>query len=154
MHPKRYMRVSTFDDARYLAPRLRKCDKEEIKASHNVKPVTALMLGVLNSDYPLSIIDGDKVVGMFGVVPTEHFASIWMLGSDDLQDISISFLRECRGVVEMFNKKHHLLANCVSAENKLHIKWLRWCGFKFIKLHERYGYEQKPFYEFVRLNNV
>ena len=54
-------------------------------------------------------------------------------------------------VVTMFNEKHPLLSNYVDAINELHIKWLKWCGFTFINKHEKYGVEQRPFYEFVRL---
>ena len=148
------MRVANVDDAKYLSTRLRDCDVEEIKALMNYTPYTALMLGVLNSELPLVVVNDYKPVAMFGVVPTEHFGCIWLLGSEGLKDVSLPFLKECREVVKMFNNKHKLLANFVYAKNELHIKWLRWCGFKFIKLHKKYGYEQKPFYEFVRLDNV
>jgi len=145
------MRTATLNDAKYLSTRLRDCDVEEIKASHNISPHTALILGVVNSTLPLAVIDKHKPVAMFGVVPEEDVGLIWFLGSEQLKDVSLPFLRECRDVVKMFNNKHKLLANFVYAKNELHIKWLRWCGFKFIKLHEKYGYEQKPFYEFVRI---
>ena len=146
------MRVATLEDAEYLSKRLRQCDVDEVKASHNLTPYVALKLGIQNSNLPLAVILDEKPVAIFGVVPTEYFGSIWLLGSDELKDVSLSFLRQCKGVVHLFNKQFPLLANCCSANNELHIKWLRWCGFKFIKLHEEYGYEKKPFYEFVRLN--
>jgi hypothetical protein len=30
------------------------------------------------------------------------------------------------------------------------MNWLRWCGFRFIRLEERYGVEQRPFWNFER----
>ena len=105
------MRKANIDDAKYLSTRLRDCDVEEIKALTNYSPYTALMMGVINSELPLVIINDDKPVAMFGVVPTEDFALIWLLGTDELKDISLPFLKECREVVKVFNNKHKLLAN-------------------------------------------
>ena len=150
----RYIRVATFEDVKYLSTRLRKCDQEELKAFGNYSSLTGLLQGLLYSELPLVVVNENKPVAMFGVVSLDDLGLIWFLGTEQLKDVSLPFLRECRDVVKMFNNKHKLLANFVYAKNELHIKWLRWCGFKFIKLHEKYGYEQKQFYEFVRLGNV
>ena len=41
--------------------------------------------------------------------------------------------------------------NYVYAENSSAIKWLKALGVTFIKLHESYGQQKKPFYEFLRI---
>jgi hypothetical protein len=33
----------------------------------------------------------------------------------------------------------------------VHIRWLRWMGFTFIKSHPKYGAEGRLFLEFVRI---
>ena len=39
----------------------------------------------------------------------------------------------------------------VDARNELHIKWLKFMGFKFIQRHENFGVAKLPFYEFLRI---
>ena len=148
------MRVANFEDVKYLSKNLRKCDEEELKAFANLSPQSALTQGLIFSELPIVVVNNNKPVAMFGVVPEGDLGLIWFLGTDELKDLSLPFLKECRDVVRMFSKKYKVLGNFVFAENDLHIKWLRWCGFKFINLHKRFGYEQKPFYEFVRINDV
>jgi len=45
-----------------------------------------------------------------------------------------------------------MLYNMVYAENHSAIKWLKALGFTFIKYHEEYGNQSKPFYEFLRIS--
>lgn len=84
---------------------------------------------------------------MFGV---SENGAIWLLASDDIQKIRFSFLRESRKVVELLNQKYRTLWNYVDCRNELHLRWLKWCGFKFIR-QLKYGVNQKPFYEFIRI---
>jgi len=79
--------------------------------------------------------------------------AIWLLASEGLTTAQISFLRQCRDVVKVLNTKYKILWNFVDCRNSLHIKWLKWCGFKFIN-KQNYGVLNKPFYEFIRINNV
>ena len=68
---------------------------------------------------------------------------------------TLFFLRESRKVVNLLNHKYKLLWNYVDCRNELHLRWLKWCGFKFLR-KINYGVNQKPFYEFikyVRTNN-
>ena len=83
-------------------------------------------------------------------------AAIWMLAADELtsKEHRSTFLRNSRVWVNSINSRHQLLFNHVDARNKQHIRWLKWCGFSFIRLVPDYGAEKRPFYEFVRLHNV
>ena len=150
-----FMRGATLEDCYSLAPKLRKEDKEEIKANANIKPIDALIQGFHLSEVPVSIFnDKEEIVCMLGCCPTNiHSAAIvWLLASDDLKkDIPLRFLRHSRGVVEIFQKRYPVLYNFIDARNTLHIKWLKWCGFHFINKHYNYGYEKRLFYEFVRI---
>ena len=149
-----YMRGATLDDCYELAPKLRKEDIKEIKANANLQPKDALIQGFQFSEIPLVIAnEKDEVVSMFGCCPIANNPSalIWLLASDGLKDISIPFLKQCRGVTDIFQKRYPILYNFVDERNTLHIKWLKWCGFTFINKHERFGYEQIPFYEFIRI---
>ena len=147
-----YMRISTLKDVEYLAPRLRFADKQEILAAAGLIPVVALRKSFEHSQICLTIVNPkDEPVGIFGVADLGGFiGGIWMLGTDDLAGIQIAFLKECKKVIQLLNKKYKILWNFVDCRNQLHIKWLKWCGFKFIN-KKNYGVLNKPFYEFIRI---
>jgi hypothetical protein len=84
---------------------------------------------------------------MFGV---SKEGAIWLLASDDIHRIRFSFLRESRKVIDFLNQKYPKLWNYVDSRNQLHLRWLKWCGFIFLR-KVNYGVNQKPFYEFIKL---
>ena len=104
----------------------------------------------MDSEVPLVVVD-HKPVAVLGVVPNGDVGFVWLMATPDLQKIGVPFLRECMRVVQLYNDRYLVLSNFVDARNKLHIRWLRWCGFKFINKHKRYGVAQIPFYEFARI---
>ena len=149
---KPYLRLANEDDCIYLAENLREDDYREIKAVTGLPPLLSLLTGLKSSQVPLVICDNQgKVVAMLGVVPNGLIGSIWMVGTPDLKRISVSFLKNCQDVFTVLKNNFSVLHNYVDARNELHIRWLRWMGFSFIKKHQSYGIEQKPFYEFVKI---
>jgi len=150
-----HFRLTTLEDIKYLAPRLRHSDKEEILAASGQTPYHALLNGYLNCAIVFTIVNPkNKPVGIFGVTDCRNgTGAIWLLATDGLAKIQIAFLKECKEVVNVLNKKYKILWNFVDCRNSLHIKWLKWCGFQFIN-KKNYGVLDKPFYEFIRINYV
>ena len=150
-----HFRLTTLEDIKYLAPRLRRTDKEEILAGIGATPYHALLIGYFECVIVFTIVNPkNEPVGIFGVTDCgDGTATIWLLATDGLAKIQIAFLKECRKVVNVLNKKYKILWNFVDCRNQLHIKWLKWCGFKFLR-KTNYGVLQKPFYEIIRINNV
>ena len=106
------------------------------------------MRGYVASEFCFTIVDKENVpVGMFGV---SKEGAIWLLASNDIYRIRFSFLRESRKVIDFLNQKYPTLWNYVDCRNELHIRWLKWCGFKFLR-KTNYGVLQQPFYEFIKL---
>lgn len=94
---------------------------------------------------------------MFGCVPVDETSgSVWLLGSDDLTQPPLrkQFLAEGRVWLNQLHAFRPLLFNFVDARNTVHIRWLRWMGFTFLRLHPEYGVERRPFWEFARLHYV
>ena len=147
-----HFRLATIKDLKYLAPRLRYEDKREILASTGLLPYEALLKGYLENVIVFTIVNKKNIpVGIFGVNDCGNdVGAIWLLASEDLTTAQISFLRQCRDVVKVLNTKYKILWNFVDCRNSLHIKWLKWCGFKFIN-KQNYGVLNKPFYEFIRI---
>ena len=148
-----HFRLSTLEDIKYLAPRLRQEDKQEILAGSGLIPYYALLNGFQNSVIVFTILNPkNKPIGIFGVDDVGNgVGGIWLLATKDLATIKIAFLKQCREVVKVLNTKYKILWNYVDCRNKVHIKWLKWCGFKFLR-KTNYGVLQKPFYEFIRTN--
>ena len=150
-----HFRLSTLEDIKYLAPRLRKEDKQEILAGSGLIPYYALLNGFQISAIVFTICNQKNIpVAIFGINDVgNNVGAIWLLATDKLKDIQYPFLRENKKVIDFLNTKYKILWNFVDCRNQLHIKWLKWCGFKFIN-KKNYGVLNKPFYEFIRINYV
>ena len=149
--PKPLLRLASEIDCIYLSENLRKEDIQEIQAVTGLPPLLSLLTGLKMSSVPLVICNADcKPVAMLGVVPNGLIGFIWMVGTDDLKKISLSFLRNSKDVCDVLKGKHQILHNYVDKRNKLHINWLKWMGFSIIN-EVNYGIENRKFYEFVKI---
>ena len=130
---KPYHRVSTLEDMSYLSKSLRYEDKREVEALGHT-PEKALALGFGSSSICRSIIDKHGTpVGVYGVIPlSDKIGQIWMLGSPGLIKIKTAFLKQSRSEVEGMNSMYPHLCNFIDSRNDIHLKWIRWCGFKII----------------------
>lgn len=75
---------------------------------------------------------------MFGLVPQVRpsgivFGVVWLLGSDLIDRVRMRFLRECKGHLDELARGCHATGNIVHAANTLHIRWLRWLGYSFLR---------------------
>tara|TARA_Y100001938_G_C8035168_1_gene402940 strand:+ start:421 stop:879 length:459 start_codon:yes stop_codon:yes gene_type:complete len=146
-----YIKVSDLEDVKQLSKNLRKEDLDEIKANSNTNPYHALYTGVKFSHLPLTVMNDDRVVMIMGVIPQgKNLGMIWLLSSPEIKNISIAFLRNCKGVLDLYHKSFPVLYNYIDARNTVHLNWLKWLGFNFIKEHEKFGYEKRKFIEFVK----
>ena len=152
------VRAANMEDADRLAPVLRCGDIEEIKAAAGEMPIVVLKQGIVCSDPCYTIIDiDDSPLAVFGVIADSsriNVGRIWLLGSDSLVQYSYTFLRHSRKWIEKLHQRYPTLWNYVDARNEVHIRWLKWCGFTFLRRIEEYGVERRPFYEFERVAGV
>jgi hypothetical protein len=151
-------RPSTANDVIYLAPRLRPEDVAEVKAYSGRDAYHTLSLGLHVSDQCWTMVsDDDEPAGMFGVVKSQLPGAglVWMLCTPLVPENSMTFLKECRrgGWTNKLHRSYPILWNYVDERNTKHVNWLRWMGFSFIMRHPKFGFEQRPFLEFTRLNN-
>ncbi len=138
-------------DSAKLASRLRETGTLVL----GMPPEDGLTLSYLSSDATYSILDAEhQVIGMFGVSAgmLDGAGSIWMVSSDAIKQpaIAIRFLKECRGWLDHLHGFYPLLDSIIHAENKVHIKWLKWLGFSFLK---EITISNEPFLEFVKLKS-
>ena len=147
-----YLRKANLQDLRYVADNMRDIDKLEVLYQTGQEPRQALQLSYMCSNVNMTIADdNDQPIGLCGVVSG---GVIWMVATDKLfenKKYRIQLIRKGRKWVEGLLKKYKVLYNFVYAENDSAIKWLKSLGFTFIKYHEEYGMQNKPFYEFLRI---
>lgn len=148
-----FVRDSIMEDVRPLAANLRPSDTSEIFAASGLSNEAALKLG-LQGDVCKTICDSEgNPVAIFGTNPTEveGLGSIWMVATTGFNKVQRQFLRECRDGISDLGKKYKALYNYTDARNKLHHRWLKWCGFVFIKQHNNFGKQGEPFIEFIKI---
>ena len=144
-----HVRLSLAADCESLAGQLRPADLKELQA-HKVTPEVALRVGYEASTPCYTVEHEGEAIAMFGVSPLtvgvpEGAGAVWLLGSDRIKDIRTRFLRESRKWLEEISKPYDLLANAVHDENELHIRWLKFLGFTFVR-------KVSPFIEFARIS--
>tara|TARA_R110002020_G_scaffold433917_1_gene644029 strand:+ start:319 stop:804 length:486 start_codon:yes stop_codon:yes gene_type:complete len=152
--PKVSIRKATIDDAFYLSSRLRKADLDEIEANSNREPTECLIEGLHTSQNCMVGVYNDTPFIMFGARKvTKNVGCVWALGSDDLLKAKVGFLRLSKSSLSLLHEDFPFLFNYVDARNTVHIRWIKWLGFKIINVHPKFGVAKIPFYEFVRLKS-
>jgi hypothetical protein len=144
--------------AQHLKDRLRKSDIDEVWASAHYTPEQALRFSLKISLMAFTVEYHGVPVAIFGVAPdnlTGSRASIWLLGTDDINRMRITFLKESRKFIRYFLWFYPVLYNFVDDRNKKTIEWLTWCGAQFLE-PAPYGYDGLPFrfFELRRDQNV
>lgn len=150
-----WIRLATEEDIAYVAPRMRQADKDEVWASGGYEPEEALRLSYRASRPCFAgVNDKNEPSALFGAAPlSDNVGAVWLLGTNSIDTSPISFLRWSKKFFPYVMEPYDMVCNLVHAENAVHIKWLRWLGFSFLR-KVKHGPEQQPFYEFARLSNV
>ena len=148
-------------DVRHISPiakNMREADKMEIAATGTPDPYQALWMGHRQSEPTAYTVMADgKPISMFGVGPIEgspKLGTIWLLGTDDITNkCPFHFLRTSKRFLPTLLEPYHMVCNIVDSRNTVHIRWMKWLGFKFIR-PIMFGPENRLFWEFAEVNNV
>lgn len=143
------VRRSNMSDVEYMKTRLRKDDVKEIWASHHSTPEDALKRCITDSILSFTVQNG-KPIAIFGICAEQVLgrrATIFMLATDDLNKITITFLRRNRKFILYLLSFYDVLENFVHADNKKSILWLKYLGAT-IEEAKPYGAEGELFHYF------
>ncbi len=145
------IKLSTKEDAKYIAFNLREADKQELKAL-GIKSNYGVLKDALSHQDCYTAYWYQKPIAMFGIAPVEEFiGSIWLVGTDDITDTCpVSFLRYSKRVLSGLIGEYRMACNMVDKRNKVHVEWLKWLGFSFIR-EVTFGPENNTFYEFAKV---
>ena len=146
-----YARPADEADLVDLIPRLREADRAEVIGYTGGPPELVMRGSVAGSDIALALCTPDHTVhgilGAYEIAP--GVAKVWMVLSDEVFNRKHSFLKNSPLFVRLLHAYAPLLTNFVDERNTVHIRWLRWLGFVFLR-REFLGPQKLPFLEFVR----
>lgn len=148
-----FVRPALDADVQAVAEDMRPEDAAEALAL-GLDPVAALKASVAASTHVAAIDLNGRAIGVFGVGPVKlgelDAGCIWMIGTPKIETISYHFLRQSSKWVDAMHTVHPVLWNRVYAKNEVHIRWLKWLGFRIIGLSGQ-GPNNEPFYQFIRM---
>ena len=142
----KFIHPITPEAALHVASNLLPDDYREVAEGHGHDPLVAIPACSLIGDTVYFTAPNDKIAGIAGV---QKDGKIWMLCTPEILKYPHTFAKQAKYYVESRNEK--LLWNIVDKRNKVHIKLLRFLGFKFLR-EVKYGPNQLSFMEFCRGN--
>ena len=153
---KFHWRKSTPNDIVEVAENMRQEDIEECFAHSGSSPVQSLFECFFTSNPCMTMISRHgNPMGMWGIIKQPNKSGqVWMLGCKNMLEDSRDkreFLRQSRIELKKLHKEFPVLFNYIDARNTVHLRWLTFMGFTIIRKHETFGYEGRPFYEFVKI---
>ena len=140
-----YIHPITLEAAKEVASNLRPEDRREVEEGHGLNPLEVLTSAALADSCVYFVVPNGKTAGMAGV---GEGGSIWMLCTPEIHNYPITFAREAKRYID--SRPEKLLWNIVDKRNKVHLKLLKFLGFKFLREFP-YGPNQLTFIEFCKL---
>ena len=143
----KFIHPITLEAAKEVASNLRPEDHREVQEGHGHDPIVHVPSGALIGDSVYFTVPDGRLAGLAGV---HGNGQIWMLCTPAIHKYPITFAREAKRFIESRTEK--LLWNVVDERNTVHLKLLRFLGFKFLR-RLKYGPNNLSFIEFARVQS-
>ena len=140
-----YIHPITYEAALEVATNLRSDDLREVVEGHGLNPMILLPLAAEQGSAVYFTVPDGKTAGLAGV---GDGGAIWMLCTPEIERYPITFAREAKRFVD--SREEPLLWNIVDCRNTVHLKLLKFLGFKFLR-KVTHGPNNLPFIEFCRV---
>jgi len=140
----KYIQPITIDFALDVCDNLREDDRRELVEGYGLSPTEAAHEAASWSSSVGFVVPNGKTAGMAGVLPDKR---IWMLCTDAIHDYPHTFAREAKRYVD--SRTEMQLWNVVDKRNTVHLRLLKFLGFRFIDEVE-YGPNNLPFIRFSK----
>ena len=137
-------------DVEEISTTARDIDKEEIWLQTGQDLDEALSDAIdFSSESWAGFVDYELVV-IFGVSVGSIKDGIgipWLIGTDQIEDVSVPFLRRGWYYLNQMKSSYDILQNVVYDKNVIAKRWLNWMGFEMGSVIE-YGRHRAPFRRF------
>ena len=135
----------TLEAAKEVASNLLPDDRREVEEGHGLDPMEELTNVAQSGSCVYFTMPNGKTAGMAGVGKE---GDIWMLCTPVIYKYPVAFARGAKRFVE--SRTEPLLWNVVHERNKVHLRLLKFLGFKFLQKIS-FGPNQLSFIEFCRV---
>ena len=140
-----YIHPLTVEAAKEVASNLRPEDRREIEEGWGLDPMEVLTKSAQESTGGWVEVPNGKTAGLAGV---DKGGIIWMVCTPAIHEYPVTFAREAKRFVE--SRTEPLLWNIVDKRNTVHLKLLKFLGFKFLR-EISHGPNNLSFIEFCRV---
>ena len=141
----KYIHPLTEEAAFEVASNLLPEDRREVEEGHGYDPTVILPSTYDMGDSVYFKVPNGELAGIAGV---HDKGQIWMLCTPAILKYPVTFAREAKRYVD--SRQEKLLWNIVDKRNTVHLKLLRFLGFKFLR-ELKHGPNQLTFIEFCRV---
>ena len=141
----KYIHPLTPEAAFEVASNLLPEDRREVEEGHGYDPTVILPSTYDMGDSVYFRVPNGELAGIAGV---HDKGQIWMLCTPAILKYPVTFAREAKRYVD--SRQEKLLWNIVDKRNTVHLKLLRFLGFKFLR-ELKHGPNQLTFIEFCRV---
>tara|TARA_R100000353_G_scaffold85319_3_gene63636 strand:+ start:4101 stop:4583 length:483 start_codon:yes stop_codon:yes gene_type:complete len=141
----KYIHPLTKEAAFEVASNLLPEDHREVEEGHGHDPTVILPLTYDMGDSVYFRVPNGELAGIAGV---HGEGQIWMLCTPAILKYPVTFAREAKRYVD--SRQEKLLWNIVDKRNIVHLKLLKFLGFKFLR-ELKHGPNQLTFIEFCRV---
>lgn len=122
-------RIATIEDIEYIAAKMRTEDTDEILSIANVNVSVALKESFYASCECIVGIDDGKVFCVVGLIPDSTGVTLWMLFTNEVTSLPISFFKLSKKLVKQWLDKYGYLHNYTQKGNIFILKWLKMLDF-------------------------
>ena len=144
----KYIHKATKEAAIEVASNLREDDRREIVEGHGEDPMVSIPPSIHEGYSVYFTVPNGRIAGLAGIYPG---GIVWMLTTPAIHDYPITFAREAKRFID--SRTEPLLWNIIDKRNTVHLKLLRFLGFKFIR-EITYGPNNLSFIEFCRVYSI
>ena len=139
-----YIHPCTLEAAYYVASNLRQEDLREVVEGHGAQPTIDIPLCSLRGFSVHFTVPDGRIAGLAGI---EDDGRVWMLCTPAILDFPLTFAREAKRFID--SRTESVLWNYVDKRNTVHIKLLKFLGFKLLE-EIPFGPNQLLFIKFER----
>ena len=139
-----YIHPITTEAAIEVASNLRPEDEAEVREGHGHDPLTTIPLCSQQGFCVYFTVPNGETAGIAGV---HENGQIWMLCTPAIHKYPLTFAREAKRFID--SRPEPLLWNICDKRNIVHLKLLKFLGFKFLR-EVKHGPNNLTFIEFAK----
>ena len=145
--------LANLDDVIDVSQRLSTKDQEEALATYGTPAEDYLPAHCDLRNTWVIFDDAGNNYGLCGVMPSgvPRLGQCWMVSTPDLYKNMRTFLKQSKHCFQDVTVGYDIVFNLVSVQNHEDLRWMKWMGFKFLRVCNQWGYDGRDYYEFVAI---